>query len=1539
MRHFGLLEAPTFYPTKEEFSDSLSFIASIAEEGRKFGIVKIVPPEGWKPQFAIDPQKFSFRTRKQELNSMEGGTRTSLQYLDHLFRFHKQQGTNVARLPVLDKCPIDLYKLKKEVESRGGLNLVTEQKKWAEIGRAMGYGKWKLNTAISSSLKSAYQKFVLPYEIYLVRIRNMSSTPPEGRTNSLLLETGLSEEEDGKMEDISDDEPKGVKRPLDDNNDSLALLNQFDKLSDEDLKNAILDGDQDTLKAAEEGERKLNKSSRKRIKRGTDPTDFNISTVIDPDAPMIAGSNMTPHTMPTSPVKKLVSNARAKKGDVRGHTSYNTGLNSQNCEACGRGDDATSILLCDGCDAGFHIYCLEPPMASVPKKQWYCSNCLVGNGEYGFEDGREYLLPQFEQKANEFRHDYFTRKQNQEAETNGDEAKLLTAGDVEREFWRLVESVHETVEVEYGADIHSTTRGSGFPTIERNPLDPYSTDSWNLNVMPLAQESLFRHIKSDISGMTVPWLYVGMCFSTFCWHNEDHYAYSVNYQHVGDIKTWYGIPGEDSEKFEAAMRKAVPELFESQPDLLFQLVTMLSPGRLVKEGVRVYAIDQKPNEFVITFPKAYHAGFNQGYNVNEAVNFAPADWEPFGRECVARYQEFRKIPVFSHDELLLSAAARDSSIRTAIWLTQGLEDMKNREFAGRHLIRSTYPEIKSEVMEEGVSEEQYQCSICKTFTFLSQITCSCTSNIACSAHVEELCDCNISSRILRLHRSDEWISDLTTRIAERARLPTAWLEKLHTVVAQNQRPPLKALRTLLSEGERINYPIPDVAPLKAFVEAANEWVEEASRFQTRSGPNRRKNGKLWRKSGQVVELEQRDKNHRSPEHLKNLLRQAEKMAFSSPEIDHLHDKDLAIDNFRLHVREIIKTSLTVEQCEAAIASGLALNVDLPEIEALQIHLKQITWELKADAALSRYLTLKEVDELILDGLSQKISPTLCNQLRRLIERQALGQEWENKAASLLSQETISIDLLKIHLEQASAKSVHLETVEKMKDVIKQARTVSEGAREMIERSRVPIFGDRPLAEEARQVKESMETLPSKPVEAAELDKLYHKIEDWIRKGKRLFGKANATLNIFKQHMEYVEHRNEACLSITDKPRAPIEPSSREHTPELNGNPMNGDGFKGPRDVFCFCRQPEAGLMINCECCQEWYHSRCLKMSRKRLKDEEHYTCAVCDYRVTIPRQADRPRLDDLQILLEDAYLLPFVPEELAILERVVDRALIFKGVIEPILNSPFLTSAELPMLRFYLRKLEGSEVLFLEETNFLRRKVHDLNPIAPAPPPVIGQSKSTRKPRPSKRQKELMAEGLTLVEAQTQERREKEAAAAAAPPRSTPKSRSLKNTAPNSRNSYPTHLSNDAVGICTSARNSPVSHTPPPPTCICNRRISSNEAVTCAHCQRRYHVECICGADSVGPNQLLPTYLCPHCSKESQQSAYSHYPESSQPLDIQPAQSANIFEQYASGATLDSNAFAVVGSTERNLVNALGGYAHSSMTDQDDKFVESFLNN
>ena len=77
--------------------------------------------------------------------------------------------------------------------------------------------------------------------------------------------------------------------------------------------------------------------------------------------------------------------------------------------------------------------------------------------------------------------------------------------------------------------------GSSFPTLGSKHLttedQPYTTSEWNLNNLPVVPNSILKQIDMDISGMKVPWLYVGMAFSTFCWHVEDHWTPSINYLH------------------------------------------------------------------------------------------------------------------------------------------------------------------------------------------------------------------------------------------------------------------------------------------------------------------------------------------------------------------------------------------------------------------------------------------------------------------------------------------------------------------------------------------------------------------------------------------------------------------------------------------------------------------------------------------------------------------------------------------------------------------------------------------------------------------------------------------------------------------------------------------------------------------------------------------------------------------------------------------------------------------------------------------------
>ena len=83
---------------------------------------------------------------------------------------------------------------------------------------------------------------------------------------------------------------------------------------------------------------------------------------------------------------------------------------------------------------------------------------------------------------------------------------------------------------------------------------------------------------------------------------------------------------------------------------------------------------QEPGTFIVTFPKAYHAGFSYGvshmhsqylqtvqfshlhnqFNCGEAVNFASYDWLKAGSEAIDRYRSFSRDSVFSHTRLIFT---------------------------------------------------------------------------------------------------------------------------------------------------------------------------------------------------------------------------------------------------------------------------------------------------------------------------------------------------------------------------------------------------------------------------------------------------------------------------------------------------------------------------------------------------------------------------------------------------------------------------------------------------------------------------------------------------------------------------------------------------------------------------------------------------------------------------------------------------------------------------------------------------------------------
>jgi [histone H3]-trimethyl-L-lysine4 demethylase len=94
------------------------------------------------------------------------------------------------------------------------------------------------------------------------------------------------------------------------------------------------------------------------------------------------------------------------------------------------------------------------------------------NNDFGFEEGEDHSLMTFQARDLAFRKLWFESHPPASSDSNdmvidSDEWDTTTQignvrvseYDVEKEFWRLVQSSEDTVEVEYGADVHSTTHG------------------------------------------------------------------------------------------------------------------------------------------------------------------------------------------------------------------------------------------------------------------------------------------------------------------------------------------------------------------------------------------------------------------------------------------------------------------------------------------------------------------------------------------------------------------------------------------------------------------------------------------------------------------------------------------------------------------------------------------------------------------------------------------------------------------------------------------------------------------------------------------------------------------------------------------------------------------------------------------------------------------------------------------------------------------------------------------------------------------------
>ncbi|CAG03939.1 unnamed protein product, partial [Tetraodon nigroviridis] len=1095
--------------------------------------------QDWQPPFSVELDSFRFTPRIQRLNELEAETRVKLNYLDRIARFWEIQASSL-KIPHIERRILDLFGLSKIVTDEGGFEMVCKERRWARVAQRLGYPPGK---NIGSLLRSHYERIIYPFEMFQSGATLPHCKPKhydgedvdkEYKPHSIPLRQSVQPSKMssyGRRANRCQPDPEPTEEDIEKNPElkKLQIYGAGPKMMGLGLV------------ARDKGIKKKDELPQTvTIKENISPAPSETTVKAEPldsqesqaDGGMSSPQLPPPSVIIKSEVKKEEpgeENGKENEDEddeedasdkpfskmtmrLRRNISNPQCVDSFVCRMCGRGEDDEKLLLCDGCEDNYHTYCLLPALTDLPKGNWRCPKCVAEECKkpaeaFGFEQAtREYTLQSFGEMADAFKADYFNMP-----------VHMVPTELVEREFWRLVSSIEEDVTVEYGADIHSKEFGSGFPMNngKRNltkeeevgcdqtyfllekfteglyingptsvlPGQDYARSGWNLNVMPLLEQSLLCHINGDISGMKVPWLYVGMVFSAFCWHIEDHWSYSINYLHWGEPKTWYGVPSVAAERLEEVMKKLTPELFEFQPDLLHQLVTIMNPNILMAHGVPVVRTNQCAGEFVITFPRAYHSGFNQGYNFAEAVNFCTADWLPIGRSCIEHYRRLRRYCVFSHEELTCKMAASPEKLdlnlaaathREMFIIVQ--EERKLRKALMERVRGSTHTSGSPKCFRDrkkgnnlpilhlqGISEaereafellpdDERQCDKCKTTCFLSALACSsCSERLVCLYHTQDLCNCPTDKLYLRYRYTLDELLGMLHRLKVRSESFDHWANRVKEALEQE-------------EGNKIA--IEDLDMLKN--EATEKKFPDNELLRRLSGVL--KDIEHCQRTSAELLSDSSEKKMKLAE-LKTLIQTMKNLPCVMSQLEEVQAVLPPVEEFQSRAQQLLddkewRRDSPPEQLQIMLEEGAKLPVVVPECDLLQGLKEQGHWltevrrTLGTEGGERQEVTLDVLRNLMEAGCNVPQSVSVETAMAELQELLTIAERWEEKAQICLEQrQKHPLSTLDAIVNEAQLIPVKLPNIMALQGCLSRARAWATDLEEIQNGEHYPCLDD------------------------------------------------------------------------------------------------------------------------------------------------------------------------------------------------------------------------------------------------------------------------------------------------------------------------------------------------------------------------------------------------------------------------------------------------------------------------------------------------
>ena len=748
----------------------------------------------------------------------------------------------------------------------------------------------------------------------------------------------------------------------------------------------------------------------------------------------------------------------------------------------------------------------------------------------------------------------------------------------------------------------------------------------------------------------------------------------------GEPKTWYGVPGDGAEKLENCMKSYAPELFFKTPDLLHHLVTIMNPAILVKDGVPVVKTDQHAGEFVITFPRAYHAGFNHGFNFAEANNFCPADWLPMGRCAIDHYKDVKRYSVFSHDELICKLASECQYLDPAIGDATKfeLDYIVKQEKYGRKSAHEKGVSDGDRVCFELMPDDERQCDACKTTCFLSAVSCSCKPNIlVCINHVDQLCSCSPKNYSLWYRYTTDEMTNMLDALRERLELCQKWKLLVNRLISSDQQ-------ALIDFNDIEKHSTSGILCLRDDIRIKmEEKLSEAMEC--------RQLAKSLLKRIDSKENEIDNENQVSLNDINQLKTRVKTLGITFNEMNEIQNILSDCLGYQDEIKNLLQSDKiqTPDVYSKYVDENTRYRINLPIFERLKLFYEASVWLELVRKSSNRTNPPSKLRSLIQTGQNfQVLHEDIRKEIHQLqIQLQQL-EVWDDKCRQLTKDEPKpSLSTLEQFVKSADEANIHLSSIEKIKSLITDCQQWIEKFEQMQQGEHYPFLSSyEQLYEQARHFHIDLDALKF-------LEQTIIQARTWLEKAQGIFRRSESNLTL----MEMIAPRVSVAPKILSKKRqsakrmanndGPINESigildetigkvlsSNENDPENVYkvyreasmkeieclNELRDHNKKKPKDqssTYCICEKPYSDSMVQCDLCNEYYHRMCLPYHGTDVNTSNWWICDFCT-------RSRRPRLQDIVKLLGSLQKLTVRLPEGEILQCLTERAITWQEKAE-----------------------------------------------------------------------------------------------------------------------------------------------------------------------------------------------------------------------------------------------------------------------------------